>query len=183
MKLNYNAVDWHSLVYYDPTCPSGLRWKGSPHQRGGVAKKDSMAGTKIKGHYSLRLNRKRYQNHRVIWILFNGSIDNNLFIDHIDGNRANNVIDNLRLVTRELNARNTKMSRANKTGKTGVFLKDGAYYLATAKHSSGKSISKYFPFTKYDPDTAFQLACEWRDEAIRELNEAGAGYTQRHGSG
>lgn len=49
--------------------------------------------------------------HRVIWETFNGDILNNLTIDHIDTNKQNNSIDNLRLLTRGEN------SRIARTGK------------------------------------------------------------------
>ena len=31
-------------------------------------------------------------------------------------------------------------------------------------------------------EQAFKLACEYRAQKIRELNEQGAGYTERHGT-
>lgn len=44
--------------------------------------------------------------HRVIWHYFNGEIPIGLQIDHIDGNRKNNRLDNLRLVTHKENMNN-----------------------------------------------------------------------------
>jgi hypothetical protein len=37
--------------------------------------------------------------HRIVWIAAHGTIDSSLSIDHIDGNKTNNAISNLRLVT------------------------------------------------------------------------------------
>ena len=45
--------------------------------------------------------------HRLIWIYHYGQ-DPDLDIDHIDRNRANNRIENLRLVTRSQNNHNAK---------------------------------------------------------------------------
>lgn len=41
--------------------------------------------------------------HRVVWETFNGTIDNELTIDHIDHNKKNNNLSNLRLLTRAEN--------------------------------------------------------------------------------
>lgn len=41
--------------------------------------------------------------HRLIWETFNGEIPDNLTVDHIDENKCNNDISNLRLLTRENN--------------------------------------------------------------------------------
>ena len=42
--------------------------------------------------------------HRFIWEYFNGPIEGDLTVDHIDGVRANNELSNLRLMTRGANA-------------------------------------------------------------------------------
>lgn len=51
-------------------------------------------------------NGKEYRAHRIIWSLFNGEIPEGMLIDHIDGNRSNNRIENLRLATRIQNNAN-----------------------------------------------------------------------------
>jgi hypothetical protein len=43
-----------------------------------------------------------------------------MFIDHIDGDRANNKIENLRLCDKTQNARNRKRCKRNTTGVKGV---------------------------------------------------------------
>ena len=47
--------------------------------------------------------RKYYRVYRLIWETFNNNIPDNLTIDHIDGNKTNNSLNNLRLLTREKN--------------------------------------------------------------------------------
>ena len=43
--------------------------------------------------------RKTYYEHQVIWASVNGAIPEGMVIDHIDRNRSNNSIHNLRLTT------------------------------------------------------------------------------------
>lgn len=63
------------------------------------------------GYYVIKLNNKRYLEHRLIYILFKGDIDKNLMIDHIDQNKLNNNIENLRAVDRGINRMNTNKSK------------------------------------------------------------------------
>jgi hypothetical protein len=52
-------------------------------------------------HYALRLCGKVYMylNHRFTWECFNGMIEKELQINHIDHDKKNNHLDNLELVT------------------------------------------------------------------------------------
>lgn len=54
----------------------------------------------IENHSSKRAYKRV---HRLVWETINGEIKNNLTIDHKDGNKANNSICNLQLLTREEN--------------------------------------------------------------------------------
>ena len=52
--------------------------------------------------------------HRIIWVLLNGDIPAGMEIDHIDGDRINNNISNLRLVTRRENLQNLAKHRSGR---------------------------------------------------------------------
>lgn len=62
----------------------------------------------------------RLYNHRLAWLLHYGYIDDELEIDHINGVRDDNRIENLRLVTRQENMRNLRIGKANTSGAMGV---------------------------------------------------------------
>ncbi len=93
--------------------------------------------------------------------------------------------NNCKWVTKEIQSRNTRKSKNNSTGKNGVTLskRDGIIkdYIATGYPLSGKHKSKHFSVNKYGEEEAFRLACEYREEQIRILNEQGAGYSDNHG--
>lgn len=58
------------------------------------------------GYCKVRFKGGLISYHRIIWVLLNGDVPEGTQIDHIDGNRVNNSIDNLRLVTNRENSQN-----------------------------------------------------------------------------
>jgi len=60
-----------------------------------------------------------YRAHRIAWMLIYGEEPAGQ-IDHIDGDRQNNRINNLRVVNHITNSRNQKKRITNKSGITGV---------------------------------------------------------------
>lgn len=58
--------------------------------------------------------------HCIIWEMHNGPIPKGMLIDHIDRNRVNNAIDNLRLGGQDINQKNRSKQYNNSSGITGV---------------------------------------------------------------
>lgn len=88
---------------------------------------NKIAGTKSKsdGYIYIRvkantIKSKRYLAHRLIWLYHNKKYPKNL-IDHIDGDRSNNKIENLREATSQQNSMNRKVRNDSNTGIKGVF--------------------------------------------------------------
>ena len=69
------------------------------------------------GYLRARVDGVAYYVHRLAWLYFYGSWPKAL-IDHIDGNKANNGIKNLRDVTGAVNQQNRR--RARKDSTTGL---------------------------------------------------------------
>jgi len=69
------------------------------------------------GYYQITLSknnkRKQFSIHRLVYQAYNGVIPDKMCIDHIDCNRQNNNIENLRLVTHSENSHNRKASKNN----------------------------------------------------------------------
>lgn len=84
-------------------------------------KKDTPSGYLDQyGYLQTRFNFKLYRTHRIVWILLKGDIPAGMEVDHVDGNRTNNKITNLRLVTRGANNKNKKQYKRNTSGVTGI---------------------------------------------------------------
>lgn len=75
------------------------------------------------GYRSISINvdgkRQRCLAHRLAWVLVHGYFPKT-DVDHIDGNRDNNAIANLRLATRSQNLGNSKRRTHNSSGFKGV---------------------------------------------------------------
>lgn len=64
----------------------------------------------------------KYKAHRVIWAMHYGQWPTGQ-IDHINGDKSDNRIENLRDVTNRENCRNKRLFKANTSGHVGVWLK------------------------------------------------------------
>jgi hypothetical protein len=71
------------------------------------------------GYVQVKVNSKCYRAHRIIFAMHHGYMPE--FIDHIDGNRLNNRIENLRECDNRQNQHNAKIPCTNKTGVKNVF--------------------------------------------------------------
>jgi hypothetical protein len=81
----------------------------------------SIAGAKHnQGYRALCIDYKRYLAHRIAWLYVFGEMPLG-FIDHINRNRSDNRISNLRVVNRSENQQNRKIGANNTSGVSGVY--------------------------------------------------------------
>lgn len=73
------------------------------------------------GYIRISLCRRSYQAHRLAWLYVYGRFPDHL-IDHINGDRQDNRISNLRQATNKQNCENQKLHATNKSGYRGVVL-------------------------------------------------------------
>lgn len=78
-----------------------------------------MGYVNAKGYVVIRVDRRQCLAHRLAWLYMHGVTPKG--VDHINGAKADNRIDNLRLATHAENQRNRWISRANKSGLKGVY--------------------------------------------------------------
>lgn len=83
-------------------------------------KTGSVAGRVSNGYISIKLNGKEYQAHRIVWEMHKGKIPSGLVVDHINHNRTDNRIGNLRLVTKKENSKNRSKPSNSRSGVVGV---------------------------------------------------------------
>lgn len=72
-------------------------------QNGKVGKEWRIAGCLRHGYVGIRFRGAVLCGHRIVWAKFKGYLRCNLVINHIDGNRSNNALSNLELVTQSTN--------------------------------------------------------------------------------
>lgn len=103
-----------TYLYLDESSPSGLRWKVSTNRR---IKVGCMAGTLGNhGYQQVTLLGNTILAHRIVAVLIGalGATSSTLEVDHIDGNKLNNLPVNLRVVTIRQNANNRVNHRAGR---------------------------------------------------------------------
>ena len=121
--------------------------------------------------------------HRWIWQELVGPIPVGYEIDHINRIRTDCELKNLRCVPKAFNLRNKNKRKDNVSGVTGVSLwKNGRFWRATITNPVSRvNQNKVFSVAKYGSDTAFQLACEARNEMLASISPSQHGYTHNHG--
>lgn len=104
------------LLHYSPDTGSFI-WKIATSNRGAV---NSVAGFLLNtGYRYITLDGQKYLAHRLAWFYVNGEWPSG-DIDHIDRNRDNNAIANLRPATRSQNMSNGGVRKDSKSGYRGV---------------------------------------------------------------
>ena len=96
------------------------------------------------GYLHGHILKKHYYAHRVCWAIYYGKWPADQ-IDHINGNRADNRISNLRDVSHSDNQKNTKLRHDNKSGVPGIDWKaDCALWRARASRNGKRYLIGYF---------------------------------------
>jgi hypothetical protein len=79
-----------------------------------------ITGKDTEGYIKVKLNRRPYRVHRIVWALIHGEDPRDFLIDHINGCPSDNRPENLRLCNTGQNKLNSKIPSNNKSGVTGV---------------------------------------------------------------
>lgn len=95
-----------------------LFWKNA---RRGVTKGAEAGCPTGHGYKTFMLNRKKTYVHRAVWEMHNGTIPDGFVVDHIDRDRSNNRVENLRVVTHKQNC-------SNQSARGFWIMPNGKYY-------------------------------------------------------
>jgi hypothetical protein len=130
----------------------GLYFKHNPNKSIGTIDNN--------GYTRLMYKYKRYMLHRLVYEYHFGKINDNLIIDHIDGNKQNNLIENLRVATYAQNQMNRKTNLNNKLKIKGVYYhKQHNKYHARIQINNSKKHLGYFDSLE-EASQAYQTAAK-----------------------
>lgn len=142
-----NALD------YDPNTGVFL-WKIRPSK---AVKVGDIAGCTEKriGYITIGIAKRIYKAHRLAWLYMHGEWPKGL-IDHINGDKADNRIANLRDVFADGNSQNVrKPNRRNKSGFMGVIWFQNKWRASMSVNGKSKWLGDYST-----PEEAHQIYLE-----------------------
>lgn len=144
-------------------------WPGADHRwRARFVGKEAFTCERPDGYREGRIDRTAYRAHRVVWALYHGE-DPAGQIDHIDHDRQNNCIKNLRVVTHAENHKNTSPKKNNTSGRTGI----------THRRTEGKWVAR---ITVGYKEKHLGYFSRFEDAvAAREAAEVAFAFHQNHG--
>lgn len=162
-------MDWSHYFIYDENS-GNLIWRIKPCDN--VMIGDVAGYMERDGYIRVRLHKRGYPVHCIIWEMHNGPIPKGYQIDHIDHVRSNNRLNNLRLVTCKENQRNQKLHKRNTSGFSGIYWE--------------KAMNKWRVRIMGDSGVRLNIGYfENKDDAVAARNKAYAdlGYHENHGVG
>jgi hypothetical protein len=134
-----------------------LFWKKSTNKKVKIGAKAGGDGINSDGRKSISVNGKRYLASRVIFLHQNGYLP--AMIDHINGIKTDNRIENLRPATSVQNNQNAKIRKDNKSRFKGVSFKKNKWYVQLRINGQKRSFGYYD-----DIELADLVAQEARDK-------------------
>lgn len=109
------------------------------------------------GYRVVYFDNKSYRAHRLIYFMHFEALPDE--VDHIDGNRANNLIENLRASDHSQNMRNRGTFKNNTSGKKGVYF-----------HPNKRKYEVYVDGKLRGTYATFEWACKERDRMAKKTH-------------
>lgn len=111
-----SAARLRELHFYDPQTGVFTRRQS----RGGFLEGSESGSLNVQGYRVIRIDRSDYYAHRLAFLYMTGSTPE--IVDHINGDKSDNRLANLRPSTKKLNAQNIhRASSANSLGILGAY--------------------------------------------------------------
>lgn len=142
-----------------------LYWRVCLNSRAPIG---SEAGTysKANNRKTVRVYNKIYYTHRIIYLMHHGYLPAQ--IDHIDTNKHNNRIENLRAATPAQNQRNKAIPHNNTSGHKNISWKNGKWVVELKLDGKSKYFGRFD-----DLELASFVASEARDKYHGEFAHHG----------
>ena len=157
-----STKELHELFEYRD---GSLYWKV---RRGGANVGNKVGCANGEGYLAVGINYKKYLVHRIIWAMHGRKPV--AVIDHINSNKLDNRIENLRAADHVINTRNAKLRKDSTSGIKGVsWCKREKKWAGQIWHQGRLYRAGYFKDKE-------ECAC-----AVRKLREALHGEFARHG--
>lgn len=121
-----------------------------------------------RGYVRVKLTGKMTFAHRIVWEMHKGPIPEGYEIDHINGIKTDNRIDNLRLADRFINCKNTRKRVDNSSGVTGVSKTYNGKWVVQIQVNGDRKATRF--------DTMEEAEAFARSEYEKNVE-----FTERHG--
>ena len=145
MKIDIDIYSFNQVLiqYFFDYKNGSLHWKVSP--KIGVNIGDKAGFIETRGYRVIKFMGKKYKEHKLIFLYHHGYMPK--ILDHINNDRADNRIENLREVTRSQNNQNANMRKDNTSGVKGVsYEKRTKKWIAQLQYNKKTIVKKYDTF-------------------------------------
>jgi HNH endonuclease len=152
----FSALTYHPLEGSPET--GYFKWK----KRRGV-QEGRWAGTvSSHGYRVIAVGGKMWREHRIVYLVNHGTLP--YLLDHIDGDKLNNALDNLREATQAQNMRNAKKHKNSSSSYIGVTRSKGKFWVAQISLNQRNTIL-------YHGQDEIEAAKAYNEAALKHFGE------------
>jgi hypothetical protein len=161
-------------------------WIARPSKNNRVKTGAKAGSLKKDGYIRIQIGENQFYAHRLVWFVTYGKFPDG-DIDHLNGDRSDNRIENLRDVSRSVNNQNRAKQERVDDLPTGVSASRSRVrkiigYRAHWYDIDGKLHKAYFGIKKWHTlEAALVAAITRREIEVDSMMSLGAAYTERHG--
>ena len=112
-------------------------------KRRGVSNVSKPVGVEDNGYIRFRVNGVLERAHRMAWLYNNGVLEPDMVVDHINHNKLDNRLSNLRLVSKSENSKNLSKPKNNTSGVAGVYKDRGRWRSKITVNGKNKYLGTY----------------------------------------
>jgi hypothetical protein len=163
-EVEKNEALLRQRFYVDSSSKTGLRWnENAPRGKRRLGNPAGYLGHS--GYFEVEILKLKMMAHRIVWILCKGNIPDGMTIDHSNGNRSDNRIENLQLMSYSANNRaRNGLSKNNTSAYVGVYWHKPAHKWMATCHREKRIHLGYFNSPIRAARAYNKAVTEWADE-------------------